>query len=326
LVTEQLLDQQATDHDTGRLRTLAGRALGKVFDVSSSTMMPPNISDDPTNARLKQVVFTVTECCRTTVVDPRPESLVPKLQAYDKELAGFAYEGAGLGLAALDVLNPSGRRTLALASGLGEPYIYGIYLGAGMALARMRANAEKFRRRLEDPLFGWVVMDGYGFHEGFFAHEKYVTRQRIPRRLHGYSRRVFDHGMGRSIWFSFSADVERVRAGIASFDEARQGDLWEGVGLACGYTGGVEREAVEHLRDAAGKRLPHLAVGAAMAASIRHRVGNPVDHNDFASQVLCGMSSNESASLVDGLQKGLPTAADTPAYALWRERIRRQFE
>lgn len=310
----------------GRLRTAVGSVLGKVFEVSSSTMTPPSISDDATDARLKQVVFTVTECCRETVIDPRWDTLVPMLQSYDKELAGFAYEGVGLGLAALDVLMPTKRRTWALATGPGEPYIYGIYLGAGMALARMRVDAEKFRRRLQDPVFGWVVMDGYGFHQGFFAHEKYVTHQRLPRRLHGYSRRVFDHGMGRSIWFSFSADVERVRTAIDAFAESRQGDLWEGVGLACGYTGGVEREAVERLREAAGRRHPHLAVGAAMSASIRHRVGNPVHHNDFASQVLCGMPSAASAALVDELQEGLPADPDTPAYALWRERIRRRFD
>lgn len=308
-----------------KARAVAGNLLGKVFAVSAATMKPPASHDDAASARLKQVVFTVTECCQTTVLDPRFDKLVPKLNAYDKELAGFAYEGAGVGLAALDSLLPTKRRTLAFATGPGAPYIFGVYLGAGMGLARMRFNPEPFRKRLDDPLFGWVVLDGYGFHQGFFAHKRYVLEQRLPRHVHGFGRRVFDHGMGRSIWFSSGADVRRVAATIAAFAEPRQADLWQGVGLACGYTGGVDRATVQHLQEVVGGRRGHLAVGVAMSAGIRHQVGNPADHNDFASEILCGMPSAQVAAVVQELRRDLPTDSDVPAYAMWRERILRRF-
>ncbi|MHA3024329.1 DUF1702 family protein [Mycobacterium sp. BMJ-28] len=309
----------------GRLRGLAGHLLGSVFAVSAATLKPPSVDDEATSARLKQVVFTVTECCQITVLDPNFDRLVSRLHEYDEELLGFAYEGAGIGLAALDTLNPTKRRTRDFAAGPGAPYIYGIYLGAGMGLARMRLNPERFRRRLEDPLFSWVVLDGYGFHQGFFAHQRYVIEQRMPRQLKGYALRAFDHGMGRSIWFSGGADVARVAAIIASFTASRHPDLWQGVGLACGYTGGVDRPTVVDLRAAAGGHAGHLAVGAAMSASIRHQVGNTADHNDFASEVLCGVSSAEAAATVDALRADLPADPGVPAYALWRERILRHF-
>lgn len=321
-------DASETPFDTrgSGLRVFAGNLLGKVFAVSSATMKAPSVSDDASSARLKQVVFTVTDCCQATVVEPRFDVLVSKLDAYDEELRGFAYEGAGVGLAALDTLIPTKRRTLAFANGPGAPYVFGIYLGAGMGLARMRLNPEPFRQRLGDPLFGWAVLDGYGFHQGFFAHKRHVVEQRLPRHLHGYGRRVFDHGMGRSIWFSSGADVDRVGATIESLPETRHADLWQGVGLACGYTGGVERPVVERLRNVAGEDHCHLAVGAAMSASIRHQVGNPAAHNDFASEVLCGMPSAQAAATVDSLRRDLPTDPHVPAYALWRQRILRQFE
>jgi hypothetical protein len=308
------------------VRAFAGTLLGKVFAVSAATMKPPAMDDDASSARLKQVVFTVTECCQVTVLDPNFDTLVPKLAAYDEELAGFAYEGAGVGLAALDILVPTKRRTLEFVTGPGAPYIFGVYLGAGMGLARMRLNPEPFRKRLGDPLFGWAVLDGYGFHQGFFAHKRFVLQQRLPRHVEGYGLRAFDHGMGRSIWFSAGADVHRVAATIASFAESRQADLWQGVGLACGYTGGVDRPTVERLQVVAGDRRGHLAVGAAISASIRHQVGNTAEHNDFASEVLCGMSSVDVADEVEHLRKGLPTEPDVPAYALWRHRILRRFE
>jgi len=308
------------------IRGLAGSLLGKVFAVTAATLKPPAIGDDASSARLKQVVFTVTDCCQMTVLNPGFETLVPALDDYDQELRGFAYEGAGVGLAALDTLVPTKRRTLDFATGPGAPYIFGIYLGAGMGLARMRLGPEPFRRRLNDPLFGWAVLDGYGFHQGFFAHRKYVVQQRLPRSIQGFGRRVFDHGMGRSIWFSSGADVDRVGATIGRFHETRRPDLLQGVGLACGYTGGVDRPTVERLRTVAGDLRGHLAVGAAMSASIRHQVGNPAAHNDFASEVLCGMPSAEAAAVVSSLRQGLPVEKDVPAYALWREAVLRHFE
>lgn len=309
-----------------KVRAAAGTLLGKVFAVSAATMKPPAMDDDASSARLKQVVFTVTECCQLTVLDPNFDTLVPKLAAYDEELAGFAYEGAGVGLAALDTLVPTKRRTREFVTGPGAPYIYGVYLGAGMGLARMRLNPEPFRKRLDDPLFGWVVLDGYGFHQGFFAHKKYTLQQRLPKHLHGYGLRAFDHGMGRSIWFSAGADVLGVATTIAGFAQSRQADLWQGIGLACGYTGGVDRSTVERLQVAAGEHRGHLAVGAAMSAGIRHQVGNTADHNDFASEVLCGASSADVAATVESLRKDLPADPAVPAYALWRQRILRQFE
>lgn len=310
----------------GSIRRIAGSLLRKGFEVSSATMKPPAVDDDAASARLKQVVFTVTECCQMAMLDPRFETLVPKLDAYDEELHGFAYEGAGVGLAALDVLMPTKHRTRALAHGLGAANIFGIYLGAGMGLARIRFNPEPFRRRLADPLFSWVVIDGYGFHQGFFRHDQYVIEQRVSRHLRGFGQRAFDHGMGRSIWFSSSTDVDRIASTIATFADERQADLWQGIGLASCYTGGVDRSTIERLRDVAGPFHAHLAVGAAMAANIRHHAGNPADHNDFASQALCGMSSAHTAAVVENLRAGLPTDPAVPAYALWRQRILAHFE
>ena len=84
------------------LRDAAGGMLWQAFASAGVMPSPPQVDDDASSARLKQVVFTVTECSRITLLDPRFNSIVPKLDAYDDELQGFAYEGAGVGLAALD--------------------------------------------------------------------------------------------------------------------------------------------------------------------------------------------------------------------------------
>jgi hypothetical protein len=306
-------------------RAWAGRLMKPMFEVRTSKLPPLAQVDDPSTARLKQVVFTVTECCHATLVDSRFHALVPRLDAYDEELRGFAYEGAGVGLAALDSWLPWKRRTKAFVAGPGAPYLIAIYLGAGMGLARMRRKPEPFRVGLGDPVLSWIVLDGYGFHEGFFRYRRYVLERRTSPRLEGYAHRAFDHGLGRSIWFSSGANVDAVAATIGGFPESRQADLWSGVGLACGYTGGVDRPTVEKLAGVAGEHRPQLAVGAAVAAKARQQVGNPAAHNEFACEVLCGATSVETAALAEAALQDLPPDNGTPAYETWRQRIRRRY-
>ncbi len=303
--------------------TFLGKILKPLFEVSPKDV-PTFTEDNRTTQRLKKVVFTVTECCHITFVNSRFEVLVPRLDAYEDELRGFAYEGAGTGLAALDCFLPWKNRTRAFINGPGSHYLYAVLLGAGMGLARIKRRPEPFIARL-DNAFSWVVMDGYGFHEGFFAWRRTVGEQVVPAYLSSYARRVFDQGLGRSIWFSAGANVDRVVATIASFPPERQVDLWGGVGLACGYTGGVERATVETLRSAVGTHRSQLALGVVIAARARQHVSNPVPHNEMACEVLCGLSSEEAARLTNAALQNLPTDGVEPAYEIWRQRIKAQL-
>lgn len=307
------------------LRDTVGNLLWRSFAAAGAMPSAPDAEDSASAARLKHVVFTVTECSRTTLLNPSFDALVPKLEAYDEELHGFAYEGAGVGLAALDCLWHRKNRTAALATGPGARHVFGIYLGAGMCLGRIRRNPETFRKRLGDPLLSWIVLDGYGFYRGFFAYQRHVVRRHVPLHLQGYGLRVFDQGVGRAIWFASDADVERVAETIEAFSPQRQADLWSGVGFACGYSGGIERKAIEALPAAAGQHRGHLAVGAAISAKARHLGGNPASQNELACEVLCGTSSLQASAIADAAVRNLPSGNAVPAHALWRQRVLQEF-
>ena len=301
-----------------------GNLLRPLFGVSEeATSFSEN--DRQAAQRLKTVVRTVTKGCQLTLQNSKFETLVVRLDAFDPELRGFAYEGAGIGLAALDCLLPWKNRTRAFLDGPGSAFIYAVPLGAGMALARLHRKPEQFLKRL-DPVLGWLIIDGYGFHEGFFAQQRTVARQQIPAHLSAYGRRVFDQGLGRSIWFSEETNVARVAATIAAFSEERQADLWRGVGLACGYTGGAERTVIETLQVAAGSYRSQLALGVAIAANARHSVGNPSPTADLASEVVWGLPSQTISRMVDAARENLPAGTRVePAYEVWRQRIEAQF-
>jgi enediyne biosynthesis protein E3 len=274
---------------------------------------------------LETAVLAAIEGYHSTLDGSKFEALVPRLNTVALELRGYAYEGAAMGLTGLDCLLPWKNRLRAYMAGPGEAHIYMVHIGAGEALARLRKKPEPFIARLEDRVLCWLVMDGYGFHEGFFSRHRYVDEQVVPAHLSSYARRIFDQGLGRSIWFSAGANVDRIAAIIAAFPQARQADLWVGIGVACTYVGGVDRAAIEALHRAAGPYGPQMALGAAVVAKGRQRAGNPVPHTDLACEVLCGVSSERAAHILDVAFQNLPTTGPEPAYEILQQRLLAQF-
>jgi hypothetical protein len=253
------------------------------------------------------------------------DELPARLDEAGAELRGFAYEGAAMALALLDALTPWRRgRVAAFLRGAGEPHAYMVHVGAGWALARLRRRLDGVPRGM-DPLLGWLAADGYGFHEGYFHPRRHVDRLALPRRASGYALRVFDQGLGRSLWFVHGADPARVAAAIARFAHARRADLWSGAGLACAYAGGSRPGAAEALAAAAGPHRPALAQGAAFAAGARRRAGNPAAHTDTACRALCGAGADVAAAAAAAALDGLAPRGDLPAYEVWRLRIQQHF-
>jgi len=270
--------------------------------------------------RFQPVAHSLVEGYHATLEDSRFEVLVPRLNAIDPELHGFAYEGAGMGLAALDCLAPWKKRLQAFVEGPAARHIYPTYVGVGLALARLRRRPERFLARL-DPLLSWVVLDGYGFHEGFFSRRRYIDQRAVPTHLSSYARRIFDQGLGRCIWFSSGALIERVAAIIASFPPSRQEDLWSGVGMACAYAGGANRAELGTLLTVAAPYRSQLARGAAIAARGRRQAGNISAYTELACEVFCGLSADQAAHIADLASENLPVSEGETAYEIWRQRV-----
>jgi hypothetical protein len=171
-----------------------------------------------------------------------------------------------------------------------------------------------------------MVMDGYGFAKGYFSQQRYIEEKVVPAHLSSYGRRVFDQGLGRSIWFVAGENVDQVVTTIATFPEARHADLWSGAGFACAYAGShMERRALETLRTAAGPYRSQLALAGALAAKRRHGFGHITPHTELACQVFCGLSGEMAAHIAnDALENLLTDGVESP-HKIWRERIVAQF-
>ncbi|HEY0606954.1 MAG TPA: DUF1702 family protein [Herpetosiphonaceae bacterium] len=274
--------------------------------------------------RLERVGRTFVYGYHAALDDSTPESLGRRLNAVEAEYRGFAFEGAAMGLAILDGVAPWRCRVQAFVMGPGAAHHYMVYVGVGWALARLHRSVPRTIQRY-DPLLRWLILDGYGFHEGYFSWQRSVQQHQIPGGLTGYMRRAFDQGLGRSLWFVKCADVAHIATTIARFEPSRYQDLWSGVGLACAYSGGVSRATLGVLAGAAGDCRPQLAQGAAFAAKARQRAGNPATHTDDACEIFCGMSADEAAQITDIALEELPPDTDVPAYEIWRQRIQSAF-
>lgn len=251
------------------------------------------------------------------------EELGPRLEEVPQAERGFAFEGAGMALALLDLLVPGRRRRIAtFAGGIGSPHVYMVHVGAGWALARLRRRP--WGRLTLDPLLRWLALDGYGFHEAFFRPAETVRAAKQPARLRGYELRGFDQGVGRALWFVEAASAERIARAIGDFPPQRRADLWSGAGLAATYAGGASTETLEAIRELAGTLSGHVAQGAAFAAGARARAGNVVPHNETAARILCGLDVQAAAALTDRTR---PAADEGGAedYERWRTAIRTEL-
>ncbi|MFE9020821.1 DUF1702 family protein [Streptomyces sp. NPDC007808] len=274
--------------------------------------------------RFAPVATSLMEGYHAALEDPGLPALASRLDAVEPSLQGFAYEGAGMGLAALDAVAPWRRRLDAFVAGPGARHVYPVYVGAGLAYARLRRTPESRLAHL-DPLLGWVTADGYGFHEAFFKRRRYVERHAVPTRLTEYGRRFFDQGVGRALWFSSGGVVDRVTGLVAGFRPERHADLWSGVGLASAYGGGVDEAALRSVLAQARAFRPQLARGAATAAWGRRIAGNPAAHTDLACRVFCEASAAEAADVVEEAARDLPVISVEPRYEIWRRRIEDGF-
>jgi hypothetical protein len=257
------------------------------------------------------------------------ELLAQRLNETAAEFRGFAFEGAAMGLALLDHVWRRPQRFGQFLTGPAAAHRYMLHVGYGWAVARLpwlRRKAENVRRK-HDPYLGWLILDGYGFHEGYFHWRTATIGMRRPRALSGYAARVFDQGLGRSLWFFNGADVGRVNACITRFPMERRADLWSGIGLAATYAGGVNEEELRDLARIAKEYTSHVAQGAAFAAKARLLAGIATPHTEAACRAFCGVPAAQAASATDAALLSVGgSSGPGERYERWRAEIRTQFE
>ena len=272
--------------------------------------------------RLERVGKTFLQGYHAGLEESYEAALANRLSEIEPDYRGFAYEGCAMALALVDGITLRGRRFPRFLSGAGRPHTYMLHVGAGWACARL----PWLRRRIElvirkfDPVLRWLVIDGYGFHQGYFHWQANLA---VPA-LSEDARHVFYQGLGRSLWFVKGADAREIFQTIEAFAPEYRSDMWSGIGLACAYAGGMDRAEIQELRRRANGYGAVLAQGAAFAAGARQRAGNPAWHTDLACAVLCGLNAQSAAALCDETLRHVNVSQPCP-YQHWRRLLQENF-
>lgn len=304
------------------LKPLVRRVLAVPLEETTAARRGFRCGDPAVVAHLERIGVEFLAGYHAALEESSADVLAARLSAtVDPAFRGFAFEGAGMACTLTDRLGVT-RAGFARLLRVADGYRYLVHVGAGWAWARVpwiRDRFERARGRL-DPVLGWLAVDGYGFHEGYFHPARTVREQRVPRGVSGYARRAFDQGVGRSLWFVEGADPDAIARRIQVFAHDRAADLWSGVGLGCSYAGGVSAESIRRLFQLADRHRGSVSLGCAFACEARHRANNLVPHTDAAARVLCGLSADEAAAIARDAMSAAAPHGSTPGYELWRRR------
>jgi hypothetical protein len=271
--------------------------------------------------RLEHVGKIFLQGYHMALAAPTALALQERLEQVEIEYRGFAYEGAAMALALSDALTPGSSRLLQFISHAGANHIYMLHVGAGWACARvpwLRWRMTKFITNF-DPVLRWLIVDGFGFHEGYFHHQSAIQS---AARFSGEGKHVFYQGLGRSLWFVHGCAVEQIANAINEFHPAFQADAWSGVGLACAYAGGATTDEIERAILLAAQHHAALAQGAAFATKARLLACNPCEHTERTCRVLCHLSAEQAAALCDEALS-MVNLTDSCPYQQWRRLLQK---
>lgn len=318
---------------TRALRTLRRRLLTPNTIETTIERRGFHYRSDAARDRLETIGRTFLDGYGAAVESRTPDEIERRLESLPGWLRGFAYEGAGMGLAVLDGL-PFGRRDHVarfLRTERGTRYTYLVYVGIGWAMARL----PRFRwpdPDTLDPVLVPLVLDGYGFHQAYFHTRRYVHEHYVDPafpwlddRHRWFANHAIDQGIGRALWFVAGTDPARVADLIDAFPEQRHGDLYAGTGLAATFAGGVDEPDLRLLAERAGEHRGELAQACAFAAEARVRAGIVPAQTALATHVFCGTTPEDAARLARALRPDDRADDELPAYEVWRRRLANEF-
>lgn len=312
------------------MQRIVERVLKISPDEANFSVRGFDVCDPTISRRLEQMLRNFIGGYNLAVETRDKDELSQRLYAaFDNHHVGFAFEGVGLYLAMLDLLIPGKPwRLNRYLKGAGERHDYIVAVGAGFAFARLPLGLRAMDGFLKtvDPLVAWCIPCGYGFHEGFFHHRKFIDAAvPLPVSLSPLAKQLIDSGLGRSLWWVKDADPIRIAAAINRFPEGRRAELWAGIGIAAAYAGGVGAAELLSLQERSGPYRADYLSGLPFAARLRQKAGNYSETTELACRTLLDRSTDEVADMAeaaaDAVRSQVQGSGITEVYFLLRQQL-----
>lgn len=204
-----------------------------------------------------------------------------------------------------------------------ETHSFHMEIGLGWAFAKSDLSPVAHLEFLDPPM-RWMVFDGMGYYHGLFKGRRTIIHRQVPDRIIGELVPGFDQGLGRRLWYRCKGEGNAVAELIQSFPEARQGDLWRGIGIATGYVGGNEKNSLKQLLLHAAGFRQQLSVGIALAALSRTLSGSVTEDIKEACKVICGRTLVEVLGVESGIREKINSKSDN-FFRTWMRQLEEEF-
>lgn len=222
------------------------------------------------------------------------DKLIGYLENTETEFRSIAYESASMAIALKDLENNQDLNDwLFYAKGPALAHKAQVYVGLGWAIAKLNLPFFSVVEKIETRFY-YRVADGCGYYDGSFRQRQTVINRQLPLYLPEAAMPVYDQGIGRSLWYTNNADIDKIRSKVDSFPVSRHAGLWRGIGIAVAYVGGCDEDTLKTLLQYAATNRIQLACGAALAARSRREANAMTADTDLCSRLWFTLTAREA--------------------------------
>jgi hypothetical protein len=213
--------------------------------------------------------------------------IISLLETEPSEYRSVAYESASFEIALTD-LNENQKldRWKEFKKLSEEQHTFHIDIALGWAFAKAGLSPQTYVPSISS-LAKWMVYDGVGYYYGLFKGRNTLKNKIIPEEIKDERLHGFDQGLGRRLWYIAKGNVNESIDLLRNFPEKRHGDLFRGIGIACGYVGGNEEDDLISLLKFSNEYYSQLQTGILLAAISRiasNTVNAPIED---ACHIIC---------------------------------------
>ena len=222
------------------------------------------------------------------------DALIGYLENTETEFRSIAYESASMAIALKDLKNNEGLNTwLFYKNGPALAHKAQVHVGLGWAIAKLNLPFLAVVNKIDTSLY-YRVADGCGYYDGSFKYKQTIMNQQLPGYLPEGIMSMFDQGVGRSLWYTCNADINKIRSMIKSFPAFREASLWRGIGIAVAYVGGCDDDILKTLLQYAATNRIQLTYGAALASRSRMEANTMTTDTDRCSRLWFALTASET--------------------------------
>jgi flavin-dependent dehydrogenase len=202
----------------------------------------------PNNVNLKRVEQIFLTVQREVDNYEKIKDLNCFLENYHPDFRSIAYESASFAIGLKDLKeNNNLENWIQFLTNASNVNLKHVEIGLGWSFAAINENPLKHDYLAKNEFLLDMVMSGVGYYHALYKQKKTLTHFEIWEHLDAQKTAAYDQGIGRRIWYHCESELQEAQELIDKFPECRRADLWRGVGLACGYVGGLSTDHLNRL-------------------------------------------------------------------------------